>query len=176
MITEGSDIRRKYLDSSISQFHPTYLKNLINYNKILKQRNSLLKQFSERNYFDPISLENFDNNLVIYGNEIYKLRKEFLTQLTPVFNKYYSEISSNNESVSLEYKSQLNDDSFSNLLKNGLEKDKFSFNTGCGIHKDDIIFKMNNYSVKKTGSQGQQKSILISLKLPQFHINTHKIV
>ena len=175
LITEGSDIRRKYLDSSISQFHQTYLKNLINYNKILKQRNSLLKQFSERNYFDPISLENFDNNLVIYGNEIYKLRKEFLIQLTPVFNKYYSEISSNNESVSLEYKSQLNDDSFSNLLKDGLEKDKFSFNTGCGIHKDDIIFKMNNYSVKKTGSQGQQKSFLISLKLAQFDFITDKI-
>ena len=175
LITEGSDTRRKYLDSSISQFHQTYLKNLINYNKVLKQRNSLLKQFAERNYFDPISLENYNNNLIKYGNEIYSLRKDFIEELTPVFNRYYKEISSNNENVSLEYKSQLNDNSFSSLLEQALEKDKLSFHTSVGIHKDDIIFNMNNYSVKKIGSQGQQKSFLISLKLAQFDFITTKL-
>tara|TARA_B100000900_G_scaffold213003_1_gene180528 strand:+ start:1031 stop:2110 length:1080 start_codon:yes stop_codon:yes gene_type:complete len=175
LIIEGSETRRKYLDSSISQFNTLYLKNLINYNKNLKQRNSLLKQFSERNYFDPISLENFDKNLVMHGNEIHKLRKHFLENLTPVFNSYYKQISSNKEKVKLEYKSQLNDKSFSSLLKENIEKDKHSFNTSCGIHKDDIIFQMNNYSVKKIGSQGQQKSFLISLKLAQFDFITNKL-
>ena len=175
LILEGSDTRRKYLDSSISLFHQNYLINLINYNKILKQRNSLLKQFNDRNYFDPISLENYDNNLIKYGNEIYKLRKDFLQELTPVFNDFYREISSNHESVDLEYKSQLNDNSFSDLLKESLEKDRISFHTSCGIHKDDIIFKMNDHSVKKIGSQGQQKSFLISLKLAQFDFITKKI-
>ena len=175
LITEGSDTRRKYLDSSISQFHQTYLQNLINYNKVLKQRNSLLKQFSERNYFDPISLENYDNNLIKYGNEIHNLRKEFIEELTPVFNRYYKEISSNKENVSLDYKSQLNEKTFSILLKENLEKDKLSFYTSVGIHKDDIIFNMNNHSVKKIGSQGQQKSFLISLKLAQFDLITTKL-
>ena len=152
-----------------------YLQNLINYNKVLKQRNSLLKQFSERNYFDPISLENYDNNLIKYGNEIHNLRKEFIEELTPVFNRYYKEISSNKENVSLDYKSQLNEKTFSILLKENLEKDKLSFYTSIGIHKDDIIFNMNNHSVKKIGSQGQQKSFLISLKLAQFDFITTKL-
>tara|TARA_B100000575_G_scaffold173013_1_gene138595 strand:- start:294 stop:1379 length:1086 start_codon:yes stop_codon:yes gene_type:complete len=175
LITEGSDTRRKYLDTSISQFNSLYLKNLIDYNKILKQRNTLLKQFSERNYFDPITLENFDKKLVIFGNEIHKYRKDFLEKLTPVFNNYYREISSNNEKVKLEYKSQLNDKLFSNMLNENMEKDRLSFNTSCGIHKDDIIFHMNGHNVKKVGSQGQQKSFLISLKLAQFDFITNKL-
>ena len=104
LILEGSDTRRKYLDSSISLFQKSYLKNLINYNKVLKQRNSLLKQFSERNYFDEITLENFNNQLVLYGNEIHSQRQSFLELLTPVFNKYYQEISSASETVNLSYK------------------------------------------------------------------------
>ena len=175
LIIEGSEIRRKYLDSSISQFQKPYLRQLIDYNKVLKQRNRLLKQFSERNYFDPITLENYDNKLVVLGEEIFHQRSSFLEKLTPVFNKYYKEISSDNESVSLIYKSQLNENDFSTLLKDNLVKDRISFHTGVGIHKDDIIFQMNNHPVKKIGSQGQQKSFLISLKLAQFEFITQKL-
>ena len=175
LILEGSDTRRKYLDSSISLFQKSYLKNLINYNRVLKQRNSLLKQFSERNYFDEITLENFNNQLVLFGNEIHSQRQSFLQLLTPVFNKYYQEISSANETVNLSYRSQLNEGSFASLLNEGLVKDRISHHTSVGIHKDDILFEMDGHPVKKIGSQGQQKSFLISLKLAQFDFITEKL-
>ena len=175
LILEGSEIRRKYLDSSISQFQKSYLRTLIDYNKVLKQRNSLLKQFTERNYFDSISLEIYNNKLITYGTEIYNQRQSFLKKLTPVFNKYYKEISSDNETVSLSYRSQLNNCNFLTLLNDSLDKDRISHHTSIGIHKDDIIFEMNDHSVKKIGSQGQQKSFLISLKLAQFEFITQKI-
>jgi DNA replication and repair protein RecF len=175
LILEGSEIRRKYLDSSISQFQRSYLRTLIDYNKVLKQRNSLLKQFSERNYFDPITLEIYDNQLVNYGTEIHNLRKSFLEKLTPVFNSYYRDISSAHETVCLTYKSQLNDGDYASLLKESLIKDRISHHTSVGIHKDDIVFEMNEHPVKKIGSQGQQKSFLISLKLAQFEFITQKI-
>jgi DNA replication and repair protein RecF len=175
LITEGSEVRRKYLDISIAQFKQTYLQSLINYNKLLKQRNALLKQFDEKNYFDDISLEIYDEKLIKLGNTIYQEKKSFLVELTPVFNKYYLEISNSKEIVNLEYKSQLNEDTFSNLLFKSRTKDRISRSTQVGIHKDDIIFTMNNHPVKTTGSQGQQKSFLIALKLAQFEFIKKKI-
>ena len=175
LITEGSEVRRKYLDISIAQYKQTYLQSLINYNKLIKQRNALLKQFDERNYFDDISLETYDEKLIEIGNIIYQEKKNFLVELTPVFNKYYLEISNSKEIVNLEYKSQLNDDTFSNLLFKSRTKDRISRSTQVGIHKDDIIFTMNNHPVKTTGSQGQQKSFLIALKLAQFEFIKKKI-
>jgi DNA replication and repair protein RecF len=175
LILEGSEIRRKYLDSSISQFQRSYLKQLIDYNKVLKQRNRLLKQFTERNYFDPITLENYDNQLVSHGIEIYSQRQSFLEKLTPVFDNYYKKISSARETVTLSYRSQLHEGDFATLLKESLMKDKISHHTSVGIHKDDIIFEMNKHPVKKIGSQGQQKSFLISLKLAQFEFITQKL-
>ena len=168
LIIEGSEIRRKYLDNTISQCNVSYLQTLINYNKILKQRNSLLKQFNEKKYFDEFSLNIYNEKLVEYGNTIYKERISFIKQLNPVFQKYYEFISESREEVELIYKSQLIDNDFSLLLKESLEKDRFSNFTQCGIHKDDMLFKMNNYSIKKIGSQGQQKSFLVALKLAQF--------
>ena len=168
LILEGSEVRRKYLDSSIAQYKQSYLQVLIQYNKALKQRNSLLKQFDEKGHYDDITLEVYDKQLIEHGNIIHRERKKFLKQLTPVFNKYYSEISENNEVVDLEYKSQLNDDNFSALILESKTKDRISKATQVGIHKDDILFKMNEYAIKKIGSQGQQKSFLIALKLAQF--------
>ena len=175
LILEGSEIRRKYLDSSISQFQKSYLRTLIDYNKVLKQRNSLLKQFTERNYFDSITLEIYDNQLINFGSKIYDDRMSFLEKLTPVFNNYYKDISSAHETVSLSYRSQLNDGDFATLLKDSLIKDRISHHTSVGIHKDDIVFEMNDHPIKKIGSQGQQKSFLISLKLAQFEFITKKI-
>ena len=175
LILEGSEVRRKYLDSSIAQYKQSYLKTLINYNKALKQRNSLLKQFSERGYFDDMTLELYDNQLIQLGTVIHKERTEFLKELTPVFNRYYAEISGSKEIVNLAYKSQLNDSDYSDLIKESLQKDRVSNYTQIGIHKDDILFEMNEYPIKKIGSQGQQKSFLIALKLAQFEFIKHQI-
>ncbi len=168
LIIEDSEVRRKYLDTSIAQFKKSYLQVLIKYNKALKQRNALLKQFYEKGYYDKISIEVYDKQLIENGTIIYRERKEFLKQLTPVFNRYYSEISQGNEIVQLEYRSQLHENDFSKLLIDSNLKNNTSKSTQVGIHKDDIIFSMNNFPIKKIGSQGQQKSFLIALKLAQF--------
>ncbi len=168
LILEGSEVRRKYIDSSIAQYKRDYLKTLIDYNRILKQRNSLLKQFSEKGYFDELTLDIYDKQLVSLGQIIFKERIDFLDNLTPVFNKYYTEISESKEDVNLLYKSQLHEGNYSALMQASLSKDRISNYTQIGIHKDDILFNMNGYPIKKIGSQGQQKSFLIALKLAQF--------
>ena len=168
LILEDSEIRRRYIDSSIAQYKQSYLQTLIQYKRTLKQRNSLLKQFEEKGYFDNITLDIYDKKLIEYGDNIHKERTVFLQQLNPVFNKYYTEISESQELVNLEYKSQLNENDFSTLMKENHTNDRISKKTQVGIHKDDVLFKMNNYPIKKIGSQGQQKSFLISLKLAQF--------
>ena len=168
LILEGSEVRRKYVDSSIAQYKQNYLKTLINYNKTLKQRNGLLKQFSDRGYFDDITLDIYDKQLIQLGVIIHKERTDFLQALTPVFAKYYSEISGSREKVVLLYKSQLNEGNIETLLQASLLKDRASNHTGVGVHKDDVLFEMNEHPIKKIGSQGQQKSFLIALKLAQF--------
>jgi len=168
LILEGSEIRRKYVDSSIAQYKQSYLKTLINYNKTLKQRNSLLKQFSDRGYFDNLTLDIYDKQLIQLGVIIHKERTDFLQALTPVFAKYYTEISGRKEKVALLYKSQLNEGNIETLLQASLLKDRASNHTGVGVHKDDVLFEMNEHPIKKIGSQGQQKSFLIALKLAQF--------
>lgn len=175
LILEGSEVRRKYLDSSIAQYKQSYLKTLINYNKALKQRNALLKQFNERGYFDEITLEIYDNQLVQLGSVIHKERTDFLKELTTVFNRYYEEISGSKEIVNLVYKSQLNAGNYNDIMKLSLAKDRASNYTQTGTHKDDILFEMNEHPIKKIGSQGQQKSFLIALKLAQYEFIKNQI-
>ena len=168
IILDGSEVRRRYLDSSIAQYNKQYLKNLINYNKALKQRNALLKSFAEKQYFDKLSLETFDNQLIKFGTAIFKERTHFLERLIDVFKKYYANIASKNEKVNIKYQSQISQKDFSKALQASLEKDRVSQYTNVGIHKDDIVFEMDEYPIKKISSQGQQKSFLIALKLAQF--------
>ena len=168
LILDGSEVRRRYIDSSIAQYNKQYLKNLINYNKALKQRNALLKSFAEKQYFDKLSLETFDNQLIKFGTAIFKERTHFLERLIDVFKKYYANIASKNEKVNIKYQSQISQKGFSKTLQASLEKDRISQYTNVGIHKDDIVFEMDEYPIKKIGSQGQQKSFLIALKLAQF--------
>ena len=175
LILEGSDVRRKYLDSSIAQYKQSYLQLLIQHNKTLKQRNSLLKQFSDRNYFDEIALDIYDQQMIELGNSIHKERTNFLKELTPVFNNYYTDISESKEEVNLNFKSQLSGNDYDKILKESLVKDRASNYSQCGIHKDDILFEMNGHPIKKIGSQGQQKSFLIALKLAQFEFIKNKI-
>jgi len=175
LIIEGSEVRRKYIDSTIAQYNKDYIKTLINYNRALKQRNSLLKKFSEKGYFDDLSLEIYTDQLITLGKIIFEERIKFLDTLIPVFNKYYNEISGARENVDLDYKSQLNEGDYKILIQNSLSKDRLSCYTQVGVHKDDIIFKMNDYPIKKMGSQGQQKSFLIALKLAQFEFIRERI-
>ena len=170
LITEGSDLRRKFIDGVISQNDKIYLDQIIRYNKILFQRNSLLKQFYLSRTFDHDTIEIYDEQLSKIGNLIFNKRKEFLELFTPIFFEKYSIISNNKEKVNLNYKSQLKNHRLQDLLTSNIEKDKVLQYTSVGIHKDDIEFMIGNYPVKKFGSQGQQKSFLIALKLAQYEV------
>ena len=168
LIAEGSDIRRKFIDSVISQSDKKYLENLINYNKILTQRNSLLKLIFKNKNFDKQTIQVYDSQLESIGEKIHMKRKMFLNDFIPVFKDKYKSISNNNEDVDIRYKTDLEFDKLSVLLQENIEKDMFLQYTSKGIHKDDLVFNINDYSIKKFGSQGQQKSLLIALKLAQF--------
>ncbi len=168
LVTEGSDTRRKFIDGVISQQNKTYLQDLIAYNKVLSQRNALLKYFAANRTFDALNLSVYDEQLSEYGARIYEVRKEFLEEFIPIFNEKYQIISGDKEQVNLKYKSQLHDFNITDLLQKSLEKDKILQYTTSGIHKDDLSFEIGDYPIKKFGSQGQQKSYLIALKLAQF--------
>jgi DNA replication and repair protein RecF len=168
LINDGSDVRRKFIDTIISQFNKQYLDNLIQYNKILLQRNNLFKNFWEKRYFDATSLEVWDEQMIPIAEYIYKERKIFIEEFQPIFKKFYAEISGGKEDAQLEYSSDLNNGLFSKILAASLEKDKQRSYTNVGVHKDELEFLIDGYSIKKFGSQGQQKSFLIALKLAQF--------
>lgn len=168
LIIEGSDTRRKFIDSVISQSDKAYLTNLLSYNKVLAQRNSLLKYFAANHTYDEATLSIYNEQLAGYGVQIYTKRKEFLKHFTPIFQERYNAISGDQERVKLSYKSQLHDKPLTQLFTEALPKDKMMQYTTVGIHKDDLIFEIEEHPVKKFGSQGQQKSYLIALKLAQF--------
>src|SRR5690606_32171209 len=142
--------------------------------KVIAQRNSLLKYFAINGVFDNDTLSIYDQQLNVLGKFIHQRRKEFLTDFTPIFHKYYSIISGNNEQVNLVYESQLFNKDLLLLLQENIQKDRAVQYTSVGIHKDDLSFEINTYPIKKFGSQGQQKSFLIALKLAQFEFVKQK--
>jgi DNA replication and repair protein RecF len=168
IIIEGSEERRKFIDNVISQTDNLYLDELITYNKVLMNRNSLLKQIADTGRYDPSLMEVLDEQLAYSGNRIFEKRKTFMESFTAIFNKHYSHLSDEAEVVHLSYESQLLTDDFPTLLKKGLEKDRVMERTLSGIHKDDLTFGIHGMPMKKFGSQGQQKSFLIALKLAQY--------
>ena len=168
LILEGSDTRRKFIDSVISQSNKSYLSDLISYNKILSQRNALLKYFALNHTFNQDTLDVYNGQLLNYGSKIFKQRAQFLEAFIPVFKARYEAISSGNENVNLTYQSDLFENTLDVLLMKALNKDKALQYTSVGIHKDDLQFNIDEHPIKKFGSQGQQKSFLIALKLAQF--------
>ncbi|MFC2097644.1 DNA replication/repair protein RecF [Bacteroidota bacterium] len=168
LIIGGSDERRKFIDGVISQYDRKYLDDLLNYNKALSQRNHLLKDFARFGNFSYESVEIWDDQLVNYGNRIFKKRNKFLEELLPIFSKYFEFISSKNEIVELEYQSHLHKNSLRELLTESIEKDRILQYTSKGIHKDELLLQLGNFPIKRIGSQGQQKTFLIALKLAQF--------
>lgn len=168
LIMEGSQTRRKFMDGVISQSDSDYLTSLMNYNKVLAQRNALLKYFAANHTFDPTTLAIYNEQLSAMGLKIYKKRQEFLAAFAPIFQSRYAWISGGNEEVQLKYTSHLQEAEPEALFASTLQRDRMLQYTSAGIHKDDLSFKLRSKAIKKFGSQGQQKSYLIALKLAQF--------
>ena len=168
LILSGSDVRRKFLDGIIAQFDKKYLECLMKYNKVLQQRNALLKYFQKERVWKEEDLIAWDCVLADVGSYIFDVRTSFVREFVPIFNEMYAFISGGDEKVSIEYVSQLQEGSFDDQLIAHRDKDRALAYSSCGIHKDDLIFKLKDYPVKKYGSQGQQKSFLIALKFGQF--------
>lgn len=168
LIIEGSETRRKFIDSVISTLDHKYLNELIHYQKLLAQRNALLKYFALNQAFDKDNLAIYDEQLEPLGKSIFEKREHFLKEFTPIFQKYHHSITNGNEAVQLVYQSQLTNASMSELFTQNISKDRALQYTSSGIHKDDLSFEIEGYPIKKFGSQGQQKSFLIALKLAQF--------
>ena len=170
LIRGGSEGRRKFFDGLIAQIDRPYLESLISYTHILKQRNSLLKQFAERKYFDKDLLHGYNTQLIKFGKELHKRRFSFLEKFRPVFLAHYHELCDEKEVVDLQYRSQLRDGEFEILLENSLKRDLIMQRTHVGAHRDDYPFVLDDHDLKKLGSQGQQKSYMIALKLAQFDL------
>ena len=165
---EGSEERRRFLDNTLCQVDSLYLQHLIQYNKVLQNRNALLKQFAEQRSFDPALLDVYDQQLLSPAAYIFEKRQMLLTELEPVFNAFYQTICEGRETVKCIYRSQLTDQQLVDLLKNTWEKDRILQRTTTGIHKDDLQFRLDDRPLKSFASQGQLKSFVLSLKLSQF--------
>ncbi len=166
LIKEGSEIRRRFINGIIAQYDKSYLNDMVQYKRALNQRNRLLKHFQLERRFDAESLEIYDFKLIELNQRIFEKRQKFISEFKPWFQNLHEQISGNKEKVSLEYKTSCN----ANLpeqFKASLEKDKFSARTNVGVHKDDLEFTIGTHPIKKFGSQGQQKTFLIALKLGQ---------
>ena len=167
VIRGSSEDRRKFFDAIIAQVDQVYLQNLIQYNHALKQRNSLLKQFAERDYFDKDLLEPFTEKLIELGGQIFEVRSRFLSTFQRLVNDHYKNLSEGSETIDLQYESHFLGD-IRAAFKESERKDLILKRTNVGIHKDDFPFVMEDKPIKKFGSQGQQKSYLIALKLSNF--------
>lgn len=168
LIMEGSETRRRFIDSVISQLDSVYLQELINYQKVVAQRNALLKYFALNHTFDRDTLSIYNEQLNVLGHTLFEKRKKFLADFIPIFNAHHHSITNSAENVSLVYESQLHAKELKTLLEENLARDRVLQYTSTGIHKDDLSFEIDSQTIKKFGSQGQQKSFLIALKLAQF--------
>lgn len=165
---EGSEVRRRFIDNTLSQSDKKYLENLLIYNRLLKQRNSSLKEFAQNRRFDAALIGTFDDQMVEPANYLVQQRKTFIQAFTPVFESFYKTISGEQESVLCSYRSKLLENDLSVLLKESLEKDRILQRTTVGPHKDDLNFLIDDFSLKRFASQGQLKSFVLAMKLAQF--------
>jgi DNA replication and repair protein RecF len=182
LIQGGSDERRKFADMLICQYDKEYMQALIHYNKALQQRNALLKTAPHKGGEETPPSAGWGEEMFIlweeqlsaYGQIIHNKRKAFVSGFLPIFNEYYHDISNDNESVDLTYESHLDTQDLTALLSERRERDKLLGFTTAGIHKDDFNFLLDDYLIRKIGSQGQNKTYLIALKLAQFRFLVQK--
>ncbi|MFN8305364.1 MAG: DNA replication and repair protein RecF [Ferruginibacter sp.] len=170
LIAGGSEERRRFMDTVLSQMDAEYLQKLIEYNKVLLQRNSLLKRFAEQGTTDWALLEVLDEQLVQPGTFIHQRRRTFADSLIPRVRQFYRQIAGNQEEVRLQYSSQLNDTDFFDLLNHVRQKDFILQRSNAGIHKDDLLVQLGDQVFKAIASQGQRKSLLFALKLAEFEM------
>jgi DNA replication and repair protein RecF len=170
LITGASDERRRFIDTILSQLNPIYLQYLIDYSKIVQQRNSLLKAINEHQKQDDFLLDTLDDQLIEKGNFIFTERQKFFATFLPIIQSSYQTIAQKTDEIVLLYESQLLHNSFRTLLNQNKQRDIYLQRTGTGIHKDEIVITMNEQPFKSIASQGQRKSLLFALKLAEFKI------
>jgi DNA replication and repair protein RecF len=170
IITAGSEVRRRYLDTVICQIDNDYLLQLMKYNKVLQQRNSLLKSFADKGKIDKVLLEILDIQLCEPANIIFEKRTLYTQKLIPLIESFYSRISDNKETIKYSYTSHLQNENFDSILQRTFSRDCILQRTSAGIHKDDIQFLLNDQAFKTIASQGQRKSLLFALKLGQYQL------
>lgn len=170
LIRDGSEERRRFFDGVLAQATPEYLNDFLQYNKILTQRNGLLKLFAERNYLDEDLLDTYNEPLIILAIRIYEHRRAFMDRFLPLFRKYYEFLSSGKEQVDVLYESEVASEDFAQEFRKNRSRDLHAQRTGKGVHKDEYVFEIDGITLKKFGSQGQQKSFVIALKLAQFEL------
>lgn len=170
LVREGSEERRRFFDGVLSQLAPHYLDDFLNHNKILSQRNGLLKLFAERNYLDEDLLETYNVPLITLALRIHAQRQHFMERFLPLFRKYYAFLSNAKEQVEVIYESEVAIDDFPGEFRKHRSRDLHAQRTVKGVHKDDYLFEIDGVALKKFGSQGQQKSFVIALKLAQYEL------
>ncbi|MBQ7349297.1 MAG: DNA replication and repair protein RecF [Bacteroides sp.] len=165
LISGGSEERRRFMDIVISQYDKEYLETLIRYNKALQQRNTLLKAESDP---DEELILVWEEMMAATGEVVYRKRCEFINEFIPTFQSFYSQISQDKELVSLSYESHASQGNLLDQLKENRLRERIVGYSLKGIHKDDLIMHLGDYPIKREGSQGQNKTYLIALKLAQF--------
>lgn len=170
VITQASEERRKFIDHTLSQLDAAYLQSLIDYNKLLQQRNSLLKQLADSGVMDESLMEVISDQLAESGNFIYVKRKQFLEKFIPVVIALYHSIAEHTEKLTIAYRSSLELSDFKTILSRNRAKDTAIQRTSEGVHRDDLELSLEDYPFKATASQGQRKSLLFALKLAAFNV------
>lgn len=174
LVREGSDERRKFFDGVLSQLNPDYLTALLHYNQLLQQRNSLLRQFAERHYLDEDLLDVYSEPLVERALELHAFRRDFMDRFLPVFQKHYGNLSESREAVDIGYESEVGSEDFAREFRQTRQRDVAAQRTTRGAHRDDFEFEIDGFPLRKFGSQGQQKSFVVALKLAQFELLTEE--
>lgn len=166
LVSESGEERRRFVNSVLSQMDREYLSALQQYNRLLQQRNRMLKDAS----IDRDLLSVFDSRMQAYALPVYEARKKFVENIRPVVSGYYGMLSGGSEQVDVRYRSDMEKGGLQELLASSFEKDRLLKYTTCGIQRDDLEFTMDGWPIRKCGSQGQQKSFLVSLKFAQYEI------
>ena len=166
MVSESGEERRKFVNSVLSQMDREYMSAMQQYNRLLLQRNTILKE----PVLDPSLLEVIDMRMSMLAQPVFQARKRFAEQLKPIVAEYYKALSGDSEQVDIEYESDLHKGDLDQLLSASYERDRIMKHTTVGVHRDDFAFRMNGHPIRRFGSQGQQKSFLVSLKFAQYEI------
>ena len=170
LIRGGSEERRRFFDGVLSQLNAEYLSEYLQYNKLLLQRNGLLKLFAEQNYFDNELLETYNEPLLRLARRIFEKRRDFMVEYLPLFIKYYAYLSESREAVEIVYESEVGSGEFERDFRQNRQRDLHAHRTQKGIHKDDFVFEIGGVALRKFGSQGQQKTFVLALKLAQYEL------